>query len=179
MKHTAAVLLFSVYLFAQATAPCWYLIEQLSHHFFALLQQLEQPGETTVIVNIDTSALNKLQNEEDEIMLNGMLYDIEHTVTSGRNKILYLKQDLKETIWQQHTSSLNKLLHKQTHPKSAGQFRIRGIFIAFFFERTTFKDADFYLKSEKNYAVCFINNYIPPYPGLSSPPPKNCSFANG
>ena len=179
MKQSSAVLLFVIYLFTQAAAPCWYITQQLSHHFFAVLQQFEQSGDRLVTVSMDTSALSKLQTEEGEIMLDGILYDIENTVTSGSNKILYLKKDWKETQWQRHTASLNKLLHKQTHPKNWGHLRIRGMFIAFFYERTAFKEAAFYLKKEKKYVVYFINKYTPPYPGLSSPPPKNGSFTNG
>ena len=69
MKHTAAVFLFTVYLFAQAAALCWYITKQLSHQFFAVLQQFEQSGDSMITVSMDTSALSKLQTEEGEIML--------------------------------------------------------------------------------------------------------------
>jgi hypothetical protein len=173
IKRPAAIFLFTIYLLTQAAAPCWFVVQQLSHSFFSVVQQFKQSGEPLIALNIEASAFNKLQKEEGEIMLDGMLYDIEYTVTSGSKKILYLKKDTRETQWQQHGVSLSKLLHKQSHSKNTGLLRIRGMFIAFFYERPTLKGPGTYLEIENSYAVHFINNYIPPYPGISSPPPKS------
>ena len=159
MKKLPALLLFSVYLLTQAASPCWYIVRQLSHQFFAVIQLAAVPQDELLQLTVGKEKLKQLQNEEGEIILNGIQYDIEHTVINGDNHVLYLKQDIKETQWNKHYTALSKLLHRHTNPKDKDHLKTRGIFFAFFYEAKTSKDFTVDFKNKRKNATYAVNNY--------------------
>ncbi len=134
--------------------------------------QKNNKNDHLLTITIPKNELEELENEEGEIVMDGVLYDIEQAVVTGNDITLHLEKDEGETKWKDHYSKLNSLLHKQTHSKTATASKAPGIFLVFFYSKQKDKDLFIYNTKAAGYFPGAMQNYISPYPGLISPPPK-------
>ena len=171
MRKLPAILLLTIYLLTQVAPVCWYLYKPLSHAWFAMLQK-NNKNDHLLTITIPKNELEVLENEEGEIVMDGVLYDVEQAVVTGNDITLHLEKDEGETKWKDHYSKLNSLLHKQTHSKTATASKTPGIFLVFFYSKQKDKDLFIYNTKAAGYFPGAMQNYISPYPGLISPPPK-------
>jgi hypothetical protein len=171
MKKLPAILLLTIYLLTQVASVCWYAYKPLSHAWFAMLQK-DNKNDQLLTITIHKNELEELENEEGEIVIDGVLYDIEQLVVTGNDITLHLEKDEGETKWKDHYSKINSLLHKQNHSKTATASKAPGIFLVFFYSKQNDKDLLIYNTKTNNYYPGTIQNHISPYPGLISPPPK-------
>jgi hypothetical protein len=172
MKKLSAILLLFVYLATQFGAVSWRFFKPVTHACFSWIQQHNK--EDLIIINIDQHQYNKLKNDENEIIIAGIFYDVERSVLNGSTIELSLKKDDKETKWDNHYNTFSKLLHKQSADKPATTSKTFNLFIPLFHSKEpglTFPPGK--CLSEKHYNLS--TSYHPsPLIGLIAPPPQNC-----
>lgn len=176
MKKTAALLLLSVYIIIQAVTVCWHFYKPLMHSYF--LQQAQDNtaagNNALVSITIDKDELNQLRNNEGEIVIDEVLYDIETTVATGNMLQVVLKRDSDETDWNDHYKKITNLLYKHIGERHATSGKTFFTLLPLFcYKETT---TNLYLVrylhkiSQRTSALFFPG----PVKELITPPPRSC-----
>lgn len=173
MKKLSAILLLFVYLVTQFGALCLYICKPVAHIYYSWIQQHDNK-EDLITININQQQFNKIKTDDNEIMIAGILYDVEGLVSNGSIIQLTLKRDSRETTWHNHYNTFSKLLHKQSAGKHATAGKTFNMFLPLFHSKEpglTFLHGKYL--SEKH---CNLSTSYHPSPliGLITPPPKNC-----
>ena len=175
MKKRAAKLLLSVFLLTQLSSLCWYLYKPVSHMWFETMHEMKHawPGNQTKLISltINLAALKELQNDEDEITIDGMLYDIDHSVIRGNKITLYLESDAEETRSNDQYAQLTKQLHKCPGATTATSSHYRIAFFALFFSKqntTTLGQ----VATKKKYNTQPLQTYNDHFLCIINPPPE-------
>jgi hypothetical protein len=172
MKKLPSILLLLVYLASQFGALSWYICKPVAHIYFSWIQQHNK--EDLISINIDLQQYNELKNEEHEIMIAGILYDVEEAALNGTTITLSLKKDGKETKWDNHYNTFSKLLHKHSAGKQATAGKTFNIFLPLFHSKEaglTFPPGKYLSQKHCNLSTSY---HPSPLIGLITPPPKNC-----
>ena len=151
----------------------WYYCQPLAHTYFLQLQHSIKDENDLITISIDKKKLTALKNEEGEIVIDGVLYDVEKSVSKENAVELQLKKDRKETQWNNHYITINKLLHKQPSGKApAAAGKAPNLFFPFFYSKESGKDPWLVKDHAKEYLNLSINYYSCPVIGLVTPPPQ-------
>jgi len=173
MKKFSALLLLLIYLASQFGMISWHICKPVAHAWFSWIQQ-HHNKEDLILFPIDQQEYNKIKNEENEIMIAGVLYDVEQSTSKGPTVELLLKRDGRETKWNNHYNSFSKLLHKQSAGKPATAGKTFNIFLPLFHA----KETGLTFPSEKDLSEKHCNlstsYHSSPLIGLITPPPKSC-----
>jgi hypothetical protein len=172
MKKKSALLLLLIYLSAQFGAAVWQVCRPVAHIYFAWIQ--EQNNEDLISRNIDLQEYNELKTGDGEIMIAGMLYDVEEAKLNGSTIELSLKKDSKETRWGNQYKTLSKLLCHQSADKQTTAAKTLYAFIPLFHSQepeTTFSPEKNHPEKNYNFSACY---HPSPLIGLITPPPKIC-----
>ena len=166
MKKVSAILLLGIYLFTQLGAIAWYYYKPIAHTYFKNLESKE-----LVSLTIGESKLKELQAGDNELKIDGILYDVEELTITNAMAHLILKKDKAETNWDNHYQSISNLLQKHSKDKSPVTEKIPDIFFAFYSvteTKTTLSVADRIVKTHR----IFINSIYssPLLESLSRPP---------
>ncbi|MEO8770836.1 MAG: hypothetical protein ABI402_12140 [Ferruginibacter sp.] len=176
MKNISAKLLLTVFLLTQLLSLCWYLYKPLSHAWFETIHEIKHAwtGNQNKIITItfDRSEFQKLQSEDDEIVIDGMRYDIERSVIKGNKITLSLEYDFAETQSDHHFDQLGKQLQKYPGTASTTNSVNRNAFFVFFFSKPPITNHFEIAVSKKNYRGIIDNNYSEYFPGCINPPPE-------
>ena len=173
MRKTAAFFLLCTYLLLQAASVCWYFYKPLAHAYFLELSKTGSDKDL-VSISIDQNQLDELKNEEDEIVIDGVLYDVESSVTSGNRITLLLKKDIKESNWDIHYKKMANLLHKHAAGKHAGSGKIPFSLIPLFFCKETNTNPCFIKYLHNLTLQLSADFYSGPVKELVTPPPRSC-----
>jgi len=173
MKKVSAILFFFVYLVTQFGSFSVYICKPIAHIYYSWIQQ-HNNEEDLITININQQQFDELKNEENEIMIAGVLYDVEQSTSKGSTIELLLKRDGRETKWNNHYNTFSKLLHKQSAGKHATAGKTFNKFLPLFHSKEsgfTFLSGKYL--SEKH---CNLSTSYHPSPliGLITPPPKYC-----
>jgi hypothetical protein len=173
MKRLSALLLLFVYLASQFGAAYWYICKPVAHIYFSWIQE-HSNKEAFTVINISHHEYHQLKKDDDEIMIGGMLYDVEETEMDGTMIKLFLKKDTKETRWDNHYSTVSKLLHKHASSKQTTAGKGFNIFIPLFHSKETGLICTMEKFIFQKHIHLSNNCYLQPSIGLITPPPKNC-----
>jgi hypothetical protein len=176
MKKTAAIFLLCVYVLIQVVAVCWHFYQPLAHAFFLNQLNHDPKGEPAQLlsITIDHTALDSLKNEDDEIVINGILYDVERSVSCGTTMKLFLKKDADETDWNIHYKKITSLLYKHSGNRHTTAGKIPVIMFPLFCCRETTactRMVKFLRKMPKPTVTHFLSA---PVKDLVTPPPRLC-----
>ena len=172
MKKTAAFFLLFVYILIQAASVCWHFYKPIAHAYF--LQQSKDEDNGLSSLTIDHNKLGELKNEDGEVVIDGILYDVEMSVSSGSMVKLLLKKDSKETDWNTHYKKITNILHTHTDDRHATQGKISFSLIPLFYCKAITTDLCFvnYLdRISAHPSSCF---YPWPAKEMTTPPPRSC-----
>ncbi len=174
MTKRAAKLLLSVFLLTQVSSLCWNLYKPLSHLWFETIHEIRHEwfgDQTTLIsITIDRATLKELQNDDDEITIGGMLYDIDHAAAKGNKITLFLECDVEETRSNAQYAQLNKQLHKNTATATVPAYRIA--FFAFFFSKQIATTIPVPVAAKKKYNALPQQTYSDHFLSIINPPPE-------
>lgn len=176
MRKTAAFFLLCIYVLVQVVSVGWDFYKPLAHSYFLQQSRLDQAEGTKglITINIDREKLNELKNEEGEIVIDGVLYDVEMAVSSGAMIKLLLKRDSKETNWNGHYNKIASLLHKNPSGKMATP------------AKTSFALLPLFYCKDAGTGICLVKylhktsphlsaHFLPgPTNDLVTPPPRSC-----
>src|SRR5882724_4367699 len=122
MRKTAAFFLLGVYVITQTVSVCWYFYKSFAHAYFVEQSRYTaNDNEEHINITIDYNKLKELKNEDGEIIIDGILYDVERSVASGNMIQLSLKKDSDETDWNAHYKKVTNLLYKHIGDRHAAR----------------------------------------------------------
>lgn len=127
MKKLSAILLLCIYLFTQLGAIAWYYYKPIAHAYFKNLRNKD-----LFSLIIRENKLKELEAGDNEIKIDGVLYDVEEMTIKNETAHLVLKQDKAETNWTNHYQSISNLLQKHSKDKSPSTEKIPNVFFAFY-----------------------------------------------
>jgi hypothetical protein len=170
MKKLSALLVLVVYLASQFGAAYWYICKPVAHIYFSWIQQ-HNNKEALTVINMSHHEYSQLKKDDDEIIIGGMLYDVEETEMNGTMIKLFLKKDTNETRWDHHYSTVSKLLH--THSDNKQTTAAKAFIPLFHSKETVFICIQEKIITEKHFNFS-ASYHRSPSIGLITPPPKNC-----
>jgi len=176
MRKTAAIFLLCVYVLIQAVSVCWYFYKPLAHSYFRQqsVNSLVDERNGLISITINRDKLDELKNEEGEIVINGVLYDVQLSAASGSMIKLLLKKDSDETNWNIHYKKINNLLYKHAGGRHTASGNISLSLFPLFHCKETITNLCFvqYLHKQQGYAS--TNFSAGPVKELVTPPPRRC-----
>ncbi|MBI1781976.1 MAG: hypothetical protein HYR66_11500 [Sphingobacteriales bacterium] len=174
MKKLSAILLLCVYFLTQIGAVAWYYYKPIAHTYFSRLQReiFNADRNEATILTFDKEKFQQLKNDDDEIVINGVLYDVEDIISNGNKVIVTLQKDKAETDWTDHYQKLTSHLDKNSKSKTPHTGKAAPTFISLYQSRETKQDFVFDITTQHKYSAYLNTCYNAPVIGLLSPPPK-------
>jgi len=174
MRKMAAFILLCIYVLIQAASVCWYFYKPLAHAYFIEKSKENTEDRDLISITIDHDKLASLKNEEGEIIIDGVLYDIENAVSSGNKIELLLKKDSEETDWDIEYKKIANVLQKN---KGGGYSNLAkasfSILSLYYCSETT---TNLYLVKPLPKPLQRVSARFYPWPvkEMVTPPPKFC-----
>lgn len=176
MNKPAAFFLLGVYILIQTASIGWYLYKPLAHAYYhQQSEEVSAAGKNNLLsITIDNKELGKIKNDDGEIVIDGVMYDIEKSVISGNKTKLLLERDNDETNWNINYSALTNQLQKKTGNECTGRGKIFFSLIPLFYQRGTARD--FYIVKERPKIPGHNASVFYPWPiaEMITPPPRLC-----
>ena len=90
-----------------------------------------------VSITIDKEELDQLKNDEGEIIIDNVLYDIERSVAAGNMLQVSLKRDSDETDWNDHYKKTTNLLYKHIGDRHTTSGKMSFTLFPLFYSKET------------------------------------------
>ena len=176
MRKAVAIFFLCIYVLLQAGPVGWYLYKPLAHAYF--LQQSRDIAvndtQKLITLTLGRDKLNALKNGENEIVMDGVLYDVESSASSGDMITVLLKKDSKETNWNDHYKNLTRLLHKNTGGAPLAAGKISFTLLPLFYCREISRDTYLVKYLHKISRHLSAPHYPAPFNDILTPPPRLC-----
>lgn len=174
MKKLSAILLLCVYFLTQIGTVAWYYYKPIAHTYFSKLQReiFNTDRNEATVITFNKERFQQLKNEDDELVIEGTLYDIENIVTHGSVVTVTLQKDKEETNWSAHYEKITNHLHKNSKSKSPNAGKTSFAFTLLYQSKESKQDFSCALIQQQQYSAYLSDCYATPVIDLLSPPPK-------
>jgi hypothetical protein len=174
MKKLSAILLLCVYFLTQIGAVAWYYYKPIAHTYFSKLQQqlFNSGSREETVLTLDKEQFQQLKNDDDEIVIDGVLYDIEKLSKKDNLITVTIQKDKEETDWSEHYQKITNHLHKSSKSKSPITGKASSVFVSLYQSKEIKQDFNSYINQQRKYSAYISTCYLSPVIGLLSPPPE-------
>ena len=146
----------------------------LAHAYF-LLQAFTNPetdNSKFITITVNKDKFSKLKKDDDEVMIDGVLYDIKNAIDIGGKTKLLLKSDEDETNWNIHYAESDNKFQKEGKSHTA-QGKSSISFIPLYYNKETIRE--FHIISNLQKVLHHTaGSYSWPVSEMNTPPPRSC-----
>ena len=122
MKKLLVILLLSVYACTQLGPSLWFYYKPMIRMMASARQRIRsalRENEDLVHIETDMQQFKKMRQGRHEILLNGLLHDIEKISIEGDRVKLVVRKDAEETSWLRFHESVSKWIKKSPRQSQA------------------------------------------------------------
>ena len=176
MKKIASIILLGFYLFIQFSWVFNSAYKYVAHTYFvqqSLQKSIASANDLCNII-IDGSKIDSLKNDDGEIIIDCLMYDIVSSQQMGTKIKLLLKKDTKETIWSIQYNKISDFLHRHKPVSDTALQRLSFTILPFIqsTESSTLLQPILHVnKKFFVYTTCLVPK---PIKKLVAPPPDFC-----